>query len=151
AFRSKNILGPYESKIVMDRGNTPINGPHQGGWVDTPDGKEDWFIHFQEILPYGRIVHLQPMTWQNDWPVIGDDPKNTGRGQPVLSFKKPNVGKQFPVAIPQTSDNFDSDTLGLQWQWWADWKPEWYELHPKGNGELQLNAVALSKDTPLYN
>ena len=30
-LRSKNIYGPYESKIVMAQGKTNINGPHQGG------------------------------------------------------------------------------------------------------------------------
>lgn len=38
ALRSRNIYGPYESKIVMAQGKTDINGPHQGGWVDA-----DWF------------------------------------------------------------------------------------------------------------
>ena len=60
-LRSKNIWGPYEWKIVMAQGNTNINGPHQGAWVDTPDGKEDWFFHFQDKEAYGRVVHLQPM------------------------------------------------------------------------------------------
>ena len=33
ALRSRNVYGPYESKIVMAQGDTDINGPHQGGWV----------------------------------------------------------------------------------------------------------------------
>ena len=40
-----------------------MNGPHQGAWIDTPDGKEHWFIHFQDKGPYGRVVNLEPMTW----------------------------------------------------------------------------------------
>lgn len=69
-LRSKNILGPYERKVVMDQGKSAINGPHQGAWVSTPQG-EDWFFHFQDKDAYGRVVHLQPMKWINDWPVIG--------------------------------------------------------------------------------
>ena len=38
----------------------PINGPHQGAWVDTPAG-EHWFLHFQDRGAFGRVVHLQPM------------------------------------------------------------------------------------------
>ncbi|HPH47090.1 MAG TPA: glycoside hydrolase 43 family protein, partial [Chryseolinea sp.] len=71
-LRSKNIYGPYERKVVMDQGKSSINGPHQGAWVDTSTG-EDWFIHFQDKEAYGRVVHLQPMKWVNDWPVIGVD------------------------------------------------------------------------------
>lgn len=62
ALRSKNVYGPYESKIVMMQGVSDINGPHQGGWVDTPNG-EDWFLHFQELQPFGRVVHLNPVRW----------------------------------------------------------------------------------------
>ena len=70
-LRSTNIYGPYEEKIVMAQGSTQINGPHQGAWITTQTG-EDWFIHFQDKKAYGRIVHLQPMVWLNNWPVIGD-------------------------------------------------------------------------------
>ena len=69
ALRAKNIYGPYERKVVMDQGSTVINGPHQGAWITTQKG-EDWFIHFQDKGIYGRVVHLQPMVWKDDWPVI---------------------------------------------------------------------------------
>ncbi|MBQ5351207.1 MAG: glycoside hydrolase 43 family protein, partial [Bacteroidaceae bacterium] len=68
--RSKNIYGPYETRIVMKQGKSPINGPHQGAWVDTPTG-EDWFFHFTDVGAYGRLLCLEPMKWVNDWPVIG--------------------------------------------------------------------------------
>ena len=65
------------------------NGPHQGAWVQTPQGS-DWFIHFQDKGAYGRIVHLQPMVWGADgWPVIGEDPDGNGVGQPVAKWKSP--------------------------------------------------------------
>jgi beta-xylosidase len=70
-FRARDIRGPYRSRIVLDQGRSAVNGPHQGTWVDTPSG-EDWFLHFQDKGPSGRIVHLEPMTWSTDgWPVIG--------------------------------------------------------------------------------
>ena len=97
-LRSKNIWGPYETRNVMEQGSTDINGPHQGGWVDTPDGKEYWFLHFQDKGPYGRVVHLQPMEWRQDgWPVIGVDPDGDGRGEPVRKYHKPNVGKTLSL------------------------------------------------------
>jgi beta-xylosidase len=141
AFRSKNIFGPYEAKKVMAQGATPINGPHQGGWVTTQTG-QDWFMHFQDRGPYGRVVLLEPMKWVNDWPVIGDDPDGDGTGEPVLTFRKPDVGRAYPPAAPQTSDDFSSPTLGLQWQWPANPQPAFYSLTARP-GWLRLNAQPL--------
>jgi len=126
ALRSKSVYGPYEEKRVMAQGKSDINGPHQGAWVDTPDGKQDWFLHFQDLYAYGRAVLLQPMKWVNDWPVIGIDKDNTGCGTPVSTYKKPNVGKTYPVATPAESDEFNGQTLGLQWQWQANSCPLWH-------------------------
>ncbi|MEO6406860.1 MAG: family 43 glycosylhydrolase, partial [Ferruginibacter sp.] len=138
-LRSKNIYGPYERKVVMDQGSTTINGPHQGAWVTTQTG-EDWFIHFQDKGAYGRVVHLQPMKWINDWPLIGVDKKGTGIGEPVINFKKPRVGKIFSVLTPAESDEFDENTLGLQWQWQANPKPYWHFL---SRGKLRLYSAQL--------
>ncbi|HEV8286037.1 MAG TPA: glycoside hydrolase 43 family protein [Chitinophagaceae bacterium] len=135
-LRSKNIYGPYERKIVMDQGTTVVNGPHQGAWITTQTG-EDWFIHFQDKGPYGRVVHLQPMKWINDWPVIGIDKDGDGRGEPVLNYKKPNVGKIHSVATPQESDEFNGNFLGLQWQWMANPKATWAFMNPS-RGLLRL-------------
>jgi beta-xylosidase len=140
-LRSKNIYGPYDEKIVLAQGKTPFNGPHQGAWVDTPSG-EDWFIHFQDKGAYGRVVHLQPMVWKNDFPVMGDDPNNTGTGSPVFTYKKPNVGKTYPKATPQESDEFDSPTLGLQWQWHANSVAGWSFPYP-AKSALRMNAVMM--------
>lgn len=140
-FRSKNLYGPYESRIVLDQGSTAINGPHQGAWVDTPTG-EDWFLHFQDRGPYGRVVHLQPMAWRDDgWPVMGVDRDGDGKGEPVLTHAKPKVGRTHPIAVPQTSDDFDGPRLGLQWQWNANPQPAWASLTARP-GFLRLASVA---------
>ena len=123
-LRSKNVFGPYEKRKVLEQGKTPINGPHQGAWVQTQTG-EDWFFHFQDKGAYGRIVHLQPMKWINDWPVIGMDKDKDGTGEPVLTYKKPNVGKTYPIMTPPDSDEFNSPKLGLQWQWHANYQVYW--------------------------
>ncbi|NLP58706.1 glycoside hydrolase 43 family protein [Lutibacter sp. B1] len=123
-LRSKNIYGPYEKKKVMEQGKTDINGPHQGAWVQTQTG-EDWFFHFQDKGAYGRIVHLQPMKWVNYWPVIGNDDDGNGIGEPVVNYKKPNVGKIFPIVTPPDSDEFNEPKLGLQWQWHANSQVYW--------------------------
>jgi len=140
-LRSKNIYGPYEAKIVLEQGSTNINGPHQGAWVQTQTG-EDWFIHFQDKYTYGRLVHLQPMHWENNWPVMGADFDKNGTGEPILSFKKPNVAKSFPLFVPQTNDEFNSGRLGLQWQWEANFKQEWSSLSSR-KGWLRLFSQKL--------
>ena len=137
-LRSKNIYGPYERKIVMDQGSTNINGPHQGAWVTTQTG-ENWFLHFQDKGAYGRVVHLQPMKWINDWPVIGIDKNGDGKGEPVMTYKKPNVGKTYPIETPAESDEFNGSSLGLQWQWMTNPKPNWYYLNAVNNS-LRLYA-----------
>ena len=149
-LRSKNIWGPYEWKIVMAQGNTNINGPHQGAWVDTPDGKEDWFFHFQDKEAYGGVVHLQPMKWVDGWPVIGVDKDGDGCGSPVYSYKKPNVGKTYSIETPAESDEFDSLELGLQWQWQANPKPIWY-FCDGGNSLLRLYSYYTENQVNLWD
>ena len=138
-FRSKSLYGPYEHHVVLDQGHSAINGPHQGAWVDTQTG-EDWFLHFQDRGVYGRVVHLEPMVWHDDWPVIGADPAGTGKGEPVPEYRKPGVGRKWPVAMPQTSDEFDGEKLGLQWQWNANPRAGWASLSARP-GFLRLACV----------
>jgi beta-xylosidase len=140
-LRSRSIYGPYEDRIVLAQGSTAINGPHQGGWVRTQTG-EDWFLHFQDRGAYGRIVHLQPVAWKDDWPVMGVDADGDGTGEPVMEFRKPDVGREYPPATPQTTDDFAGDRLGLQWQWNANPRAEWGSLSERA-GWLRMPAQAL--------
>lgn len=139
-LRSKNIYGPYERKVVMDQGSSPVNGPHQGAWVNTASG-EDWFLHFQDKDAYGRIVHLQPMTWKDNWPVIGDDPDADGKGQPVMQYRMPRTGTTGKSFFIPDSDEFNSAALGKQWQWQANPAEGW--AYPTTHGWLQLFSVLL--------
>lgn len=145
-FRSRKIQGPYEPRIVLAQGRTPVNGPHQGALVDTPNG-DSWFLHFQDQGAYGRIVHLQPVAWKDHWPVIGVDADGDGCGEPVLTHRKPTVGSAAPSsAAPAVSaapalvrDDFDAPVLSLLWQWPANPRPEWYSLAARP-GFLRLVA-----------
>jgi beta-xylosidase len=137
-FRSKNIYGPYENKIVLNQGASNVNGPHQGAWIQTKSG-EDWFIHFQDKGIIGRVVHLQPMKWSNDWPVIGIDTNGDGVGEPVLKYKKPNVGKSHPIVYQKDSDEFNKPKLDVQWQWHANPQINWG--FPSSYGYFMLNCI----------
>lgn len=149
-YRSKNIRGPYEARVVLAQGSTPINGPHQGGWVDTPSG-ENWFLHFQDRGAFGRIVHLEPMSWAADgWPRMGTGVATAAeKGEPVLTHAKPNATSSV-VAAPATSDEFNSLALGLQWQWQANPRPEFFSL-ATANGALRLECIAQPSPTSLYD
>lgn len=143
-LRSKNIYGPYERKVVMDQGKSAVNGPHQGAWINTQTG-EDWFLHFQDKDAYGRVVHLQPMKWMNNWPVIGIDKDGDGIGEPVSTYKKPNVGKIYPIVTPVESDEFGSAQLGLQWQWQANPQATW-AFTDANKGVLKLYTAKIPEE-----
>ena len=114
-LRSKDLYGPYERKIVLETGSTQVNGPHQGAIVDTPFG-EWWFLHFQERDALGRVIHLQPMHWEDGWPVMGEDYDGNGVGEPVARWKKPVTAEATRRELPASSDDFKGGKPGLQWQ-----------------------------------
>lgn len=151
-LRASSPWGPYQERVVMAQGKSAVNGPHQGGWVDTPSG-EHWFLHFQDKDAYGRVVHLQPMEWTAEgWPVIGVDNDGDGVGEPVGKYRKPSL-KSSGVFQPAESDTFCSTSLGLQWQWHGIPSPYWYyletaakETHTNGIGALRLYSVDQKDD-----
>ncbi|SNT38293.1 Beta-xylosidase [Granulicella rosea] len=141
-LRSKSIDGPYDYRTVLAKGKTDINGPHQGGYIETQTG-EGWFLHFQSRGPHGRILHLEPVRWDDDWPVMGDAAPGEKTGQPVAYAPIPRhpgpLVAQADGQHPQTSDEFTAHELGQQWEWNhnpddARWslteRPGYLRLHP---------------------
>lgn len=111
ALRSKNIYGPYEQKVVIRESTPGLNfGIHQGALIQTQTG-EWWTILFVDSGPFGRFPSLQPVTWVDDWPMVGVD------GKAVVTYKKPDVGKDYPIKDLPASDEFEGTTLGMQWGW----------------------------------
>lgn len=112
-LRSRHIDGPYESRAVL-KPTATIKGPHQGGYIETPTG-QGWFIHFNSTGAFGRITYLEPVVWQDDWPIIGErSDKAELSGTPVSSYALPQTGVAYQL---QDSDEFSASTLGLQWSW----------------------------------
>ena len=144
AMRSKSPYGPYEVKKVLAQGKTNINGPHQGGWVHTSQG-EDWFMHFQDKGAYGRVVHLQPVTWRDNWPVMGIDKDGDYCGEPVTKYRKPKIAGKVANVNPQESDEFNDGKVGMQWQWQANYS-QLYGM-PTMNGTFRLYTYKLKPYT----
>lgn len=110
-YRSKELLGTYERKIIFDDDMGYHNkGIAQGGIFDTPAG--EWYaMLFQDHDAVGRIPYILPVSWEDNWPIIGIDGK---------------APEQFYVDLPSSvvkplviSDEFDytDNKLALNWQW----------------------------------
>lgn len=138
-WRSKELMGPYERKVILSgpfdgRGD----GVAQGGIIETQNG--DWYaIMFQDHGGVGRIPTLQPVTWVDGWPILGDD------GKPVKQFEV-NL-KPWGENRTWASDEFrhKKNELDLVWQW--NHKPDnalWSFTQRKG--WLRLTTGYLAED-----
>lgn len=110
-FRSKDIFGPYEEKMLVERViNDKPNTIHQGALIEDTQGKW-WTIMQQDLGCLGRFPNLQPVRWTDDWPVVGNN------GIPYETYTKPKaVGDNAIKRLP-TTDNFRNYPLGQQWEW----------------------------------
>jgi beta-xylosidase/enterochelin esterase-like enzyme len=140
-LRSKNIYGPYEQKVVIrDTTKGPNYGIHQGALIQTQTGQW-WTMLFVDSGPFGRFPSLQPVTWQDDWPMVGVD------GKAVVTYKKPDVGKEYPAKTLETSDEFESEKLGMQWGWNHNPVPDKWSL-TQNPGSLRLQTVKVVENLP---
>jgi beta-xylosidase len=141
AFRSKNIYGPYEEKVVIRDTTHGVNfGIHQGGLIKTQTG-EWWTMLFVDNGAFGRFPSLQPVTWGNGWPMVGVN------GKAIVTYRKPNVGREYPAATLPTSDEFGDSALGMQWGWNHNPDPTKWSLteHP---GALRLWTATVVDSLP---
>ena len=109
-YRSKELLGTYEGKTILNSGlGTYGSGVAQGGIVDTPDGK--WYgLLFQDHGSVGRIPVLVPVTWENNWPMMGVN----GEVPLTLEIDSDYAGTQLTKDDDFT---YSSNKLDLEWQW----------------------------------
>ena len=148
-LRSKgSIYGPYEKKIVLEKGNGFERSCSQGGLMKAPDGSW-WYTHqlIQNIdSPFqGRPQCLEPVNWVDGWPIIGEDIDGDGIGEAVQQHEKPIQG--FPITAPQTDDDFSDSTLSPQWEWNHNPRNSFWSLKER-NGWLRLKAgVPLSLES----
>ena len=141
ALRSRNIYGPYEEKVVIRDTTHGINfGIHQGALIETQTG-EWWTMLFVDSGPFGRFPSLQPVTWKDGWPMVGIN------GEAIVTCRKPNVGRRYPVTTLPTSDEFDSVGLGVQWGWNHNPDPTKWSLTER-RGYLRLRTAKVVDSLP---
>ena len=136
-YRSKNIYGPYESKLILDKDGMNYSGAgiHQGGFVELENG-ESWFFLFQDRDYVGRAPVLQPMRWVDNWPVVGN-PENENKA--VSTYKKPSVKGSFQLSFTQSSDEFNDSKLKYQWEFNHNPNNDKWSL-TNTQGSLQLTS-----------
>lgn len=129
-YRSTELLGPYERKIILDDDMEFANqGVAQGGLLD--DGAGNWYaMLFQDHFAVGRIPYLMPVTWEDNWPMIGIKgrvPREfeielPWESEDAMSGDSKGGGMRFSDEQKYAlviSDDFyyEEDKLALQWQW----------------------------------
>lgn len=129
-FRSKNVFGPYEKKEVFNSDDI-----HQGAMIQIQSG-EWWTMLMRDCGAFGRMPYLLPVTWNADWPVIGNNGVDAG------TYTKPNVGVNYDRKYMPTNDNFKNYLLGSQWQWNHNQdKSKWSLLENPGRLRLYTASV----------
>jgi len=128
AYRSSSIFGPYDEKEVFNSDRI-----HQGALIQTQTG-EWWTMLFADKGAYGRLPSLQPVSWIDNWPIVGVN------GSGVTTYKKPNVGKDYIKKALPTNDNFRNYKLGMQWEWNHNPDDSKWSLMEKA-GSLRLQTV----------
>ena len=115
ALRSRNVYGPYESKVVFNH-----DGIHQGGMVQAPPlspqgGKTraGWqFLCFQERGAYGRILHLLDVEWKDGWPMMKVAPPSSPERDTVVTAIEAPSGAVGGTGLYQWHANYQ-DTFGF--------------------------------------
>lgn len=129
-FRATNVFGPYEKKEVFNSDDI-----HQGAMIQTQSG-EWWTMLMRDCGAFGRMPYLLPVTWNANWPVIGNNGVDAG------TYTKPNVGVNYDRKYMPTNDNFKNYLLGSQWQWNHNQdKSKWSLLENPGRLRLYTASV----------
>lgn len=135
-YRSRELLGTYEGKTILDSGvGTYSSGVAQGGIVETPDGK--WYgMLFQDHGSVGRIPVLVPVTWEDNWPVMGIN------GKVPVSI---DIDGDYAGTFLAKDDDFSysKNELALEWQW--NHNPDntsWSVTERSGYLRLRNNTLA---------
>jgi len=135
--RSKNIYGPWEIKQLNHVNKSSDKEPNQGGLMQLKNGQWWFFTHHGSGDWEGRVASLLPVTWINEWPIIGEVGKDT-IGNMVWSGRAPINIPNGKLKI-QTDDDFSSGSLLPQWEWNYQPRSDKWSLSSR-KGFLRLHA-----------
>ena len=134
--RSKNIYGPWEIKQLNHVNAKKDREPNQGGLLETAPNEWSFFTHHGTGDWEGRMASLLPVKWIDGWPIIGEVGEDK-TGRMVWSAPRP-VTKKNKFFI-QTSDEFKSTSLNVQWEWNYQPRADMWSLTDR-KGYLRLYA-----------
>ncbi|MCR5329873.1 MAG: glycoside hydrolase 43 family protein [Lachnospiraceae bacterium] len=133
AYRWRSFEGPVEHRVVLDDDMGYHNaGVAQGGLIDLPDNKGWVAMLFQDHGAVGRIPCLVPVTFEDDWPVMGvngkvpedfdidleEIPCPDAQGQDDARSKKDKICLTENYMLSGSDDlNHDLNILSPKWQW----------------------------------
>ncbi|KAL2158170.1 hypothetical protein VTH06DRAFT_4738 [Thermothelomyces fergusii] len=139
-------FGPYEQRELVTRISGPLANAgfaHQGGIVDTPDGRW-YYVAFMDAYPGGRIPVAAPLRWTSDgWPeLVRDQWGGWGASYPV------------PVENPARTvrddgwdlDRFQGSRLSHHWEWNHNPDPARFALAGGSEGGLVLQTATVTGD-----
>ena len=153
-WRASSLDGPWESRKVFDSGlefdgQMDNAGVAQGGIVQAADGS--WYaMLFQDHSSVGRIPVLVPVTWEDGWPVFGDENGQapvemdlpgtyTGEKDIVVSDEFYNGQPHFFAAdnssVSTAADTATQNAAAVEAQPTADQEAERMELIVNGSFE----------------
>lgn len=157
-YRSSSPMGPYEEMPNLngydnEQGGNAFYGAgiHQGALVETQTG-EWWTIMFKDAGAIGRVPYLEPVVWQDGWPIIGKKGKDVSRmtsstGYTPAYYPKPDVGAPHSRTYLPTNDTFTDLQLGMQWSWNHNPDKEAFSLlENPGNLRLRTTGIAPTLD-----
>jgi len=132
-------MGPYEEHEgrVFEKQHI-----HQGALVQTQTG-EWWTVLFKDNGAIGRIPYLEPVVWEDGWPVIGNNGIDVSKD--AKPYRKPDVGAEHTVVYMDTNDPFVSPVLGKQWAWNHNPVNSAWSLQANP-GWLRLSTASVTED-----
>ena len=134
--RAKSLDGPWETRQLNHVNKGIDKEPNQGGLIELPDGRWQFFTHQGRGDWEGRAACLLPVTWTDGWPILGSVGPD-GIGRMVWHAPKPVAG--FPRTQIWADDDFSRKTLKPQWEWNHQPRPEKWSLTERP-GFLRLHA-----------
>jgi arabinan endo-1,5-alpha-L-arabinosidase len=189
AARSTSPLGPFvdkDGRSILDSrvGGTPMLAQNGNRWVGaghngvvTDFAGQDWVLYHavDRTDPYysrvgytKRPALLDPLDWQNGWPVVRGDAGPSDSAVPGPAAQPGEQTAYQPVFVPQAkpgtsipgfSEEFSDPTLSSRWKWIRqpaadqysvsggtfDWKTQAADLQPQDPGPL---ASVLTEPAP---